>query len=346
MKKSLLLILMVLFLLSFSGVAIAEEMFNPNLDFEFNEDFTKIKIGEKTYDNLMILMYYADSNELYLENLFTSYLVIPSEGVKSPEEFVEGIKYSMRYLVSTELKEGYDKLDAQIVLVNYKPWLETEYSDDYFDWFKTFNRPDLEANIPKIKSGEWLVSLEEIKDFPIVVREYDLARNDEEFKKASTEYIKLEGANVYNLREVIKNFSLNNFNELKKEDNKEKTSKTSQIILQLNNKEIKIGENTYRLDVAPYNSSGITLIPLRGVLESLNANVEWLETQEIKIKDELNEIVLKINSKTAIVNGEMVNLSEPVSIMNGRTFIPLRFVSENLGYNVEWIPETKNIIIN
>ena len=339
LRKTLVLILTILFLLSFTGGVMAKEPVNPNLKFEFNNDLTKVTINGVTCDNIMYVKYFPyDSNKLYLENIFTNILVIPFEANRNPVKSLEGYRESLHNKVSVELRPGQEQLELQLVLVNYKPWLETEFSERYFDKIKTFNRPDIEANITKIKNGELISSLEDVKDLPIMVREYDLARNMEEFKKASSEWITLEGANVYNLQEYIKNFSLSG----EKEENI-----VPQIILQLDNKEIKVGEKTSELDVAPYNPSGTTLIPVRGVLEALNATVEWLpDNQQVKINDNTNEIVLTINSPTALVNGKTVNLLEPATILDDRTFLPLRFVSENLGYNVQWLPETKQIIIN
>ena len=341
LRKAFVLVLTVLFLLSFTGGAIAREPFNPNLQFELNDDLTKVTINGITYDNIVTLHYFADLDKLILEHGLSTYLIIPSEGVKPPEKFFEYWAKDLRRSVEGVAFADIDtpKLESQIVFVNYKPWLESEISKYYFESNTYEADPEIMRNLERVRSGELLVSLEEVKDYPIIVREYELARNMEEFKKASSEYITLEGANVYNLQEYIKNFSLSG--------EKQEENVVPQIILQLDNKEIKVGEKTSELDVAPYNPSGTTLIPVRGVLEVLKATVEWLpDNQQVKINDNTNEIVLTINSTTALVNGKTVNLLEPATIINGRTFIPLRFISENLGYNVQWLPETKQIIIN
>jgi len=105
-------------------------------------------------------------------------------------------------------------------------------------------------------------------------------------------------------------------------------------------------KSSKELDVAPVNPSGTTLVPLRGILEALGAEVVWHgETQQIDINKADLEVTLTIGAQKAIVNGIEVELSEPAQIVNSRTLIPLRFVSESLGYKVDWNGETQEIDI-
>ena len=53
------------------------------------------------------------------------------------------------------------------------------------------------------------------------------------------------------------------------------------------------------------------------------------------------QILLKIGSKTAYVDGQAVTLDVPPKIENGRTLLPVRFVTENVGYIVNWQPQTR-----
>jgi hypothetical protein len=52
-----------------------------------------------------------------------------------------------------------------------------------------------------------------------------------------------------------------------------------------------------------------------------------------------------LGSNIAIVNNKKVVLDVPPEIKNGRTFVPIRFVSENLGAQVEWEASTQTITI-
>ena len=107
-----------------------------------------------------------------------------------------------------------------------------------------------------------------------------------------------------------------------------------------------------QIDVATYIVNGSTLIPLRGLLEEMGASVSWDgETQTVTVEKGTTKLELQIWSKMVYaetpaygrVRHTMLNF--PV-IKDSRTFIPVRFVSEMLGYNVSWDGETKTITIN
>ncbi|AOT70147.1 stalk domain-containing protein [Geosporobacter ferrireducens] len=99
-------------------------------------------------------------------------------------------------------------------------------------------------------------------------------------------------------------------------------------------------------DVMPQIENGRTLIPMRGVFETLGAEVQWDETTKtVKGKKENTEIALTIGSYFASQNNEKVQLEVQPKIVDGRTMIPLRFVSEALGAEVQWDQDTKKINI-
>ncbi len=101
------------------------------------------------------------------------------------------------------------------------------------------------------------------------------------------------------------------------------------------------------LDVPPIIESGRTLVPVRGVFESINADVEWLpESQKVKISKGGSIITLNINSNVAYINQESVKLDVPARIVDGRTLVPIRFISEGIGASVGWDDTTRTVIIN
>lgn len=96
-------------------------------------------------------------------------------------------------------------------------------------------------------------------------------------------------------------------------------------------------------DVPPILYDSRTLVPVRFVANYLNADISWnQEKYEATIKTQEKEIILKINSSDVIINGEVTKLpyNVPAKLINDRTMVPLRFVSETLGFDVGWIPET------
>jgi hypothetical protein len=90
-------------------------------------------------------------------------------------------------------------------------------------------------------------------------------------------------------------------------------------------------------DIPPIIEDGRTLVPLRAIFESLDAEVGWdpIERKVTANKGETT-IILYIGNKLASVNGLSVTLDVPPKIMNERTLVPLRFVSESFGADVGW----------
>lgn len=107
-----------------------------------------------------------------------------------------------------------------------------------------------------------------------------------------------------------------------------------------------------QLDVDPFIENDRTLIPVRGVMEGLGANVGWNAKERIVTVDkEEISIKLVIGSDIATVTREggkeeKVQLDVPAKIVNDRTFIPGRFVTETVGAQVDWEPKLRAMIIN
>ena len=100
-------------------------------------------------------------------------------------------------------------------------------------------------------------------------------------------------------------------------------------------------------DVSPYIQNERTMVPIRFISETLGYKVTWdNDKREVGVKGKDTEILLKVDSKNALVNGKEVKLDAPASIKKDRTFVPLRFVAENLKAEVKWDKENFKVIIN
>ncbi|MCD9023480.1 copper amine oxidase N-terminal domain-containing protein [Cohnella silvisoli] len=89
-----------------------------------------------------------------------------------------------------------------------------------------------------------------------------------------------------------------------------------------------------------------TLVPVRFVAQSLGAQVGWeSKTQAVPITRDAQSITLKINENVVQVDGKAVTLDTKAILSGGRTFVPLRFVSEVLGATVKWDAPTGTVFI-
>ncbi len=103
-------------------------------------------------------------------------------------------------------------------------------------------------------------------------------------------------------------------------------------------------------DATPYIKEGRTLVPIRHLAEAVGFKADWdfsdpankmvfifTADQDPEKDKEHPFILLIIGQPTAMVSGNLVALDVAPEILNGRTMVPLRFVVETLGYQVEWL---------
>ncbi|WP_338553534.1 CotH kinase family protein [Paenibacillus sp. KS-LC4] len=96
----------------------------------------------------------------------------------------------------------------------------------------------------------------------------------------------------------------------------------------------------------PVNQSGRVLVPLRGIFEAFGAEVKWdAATKKITAVKDDRTVTLTIGSTTAYVNGTAVTLDVPASVVNGRTLVPVRFISEGLDMDAAWDAATATVRI-
>jgi hypothetical protein len=109
---------------------------------------------------------------------------------------------------------------------------------------------------------------------------------------------------------------------------------------------IVLNGNILKTDVSPQVVNGRTLVPVRVISEALGMNVDWNNgSQTVMINKDQTHIQLMINNSRALVNDKMVTLDQPPIVIDGRTLVPLRFISENLGINVGWEPLSQTVLI-
>lgn len=99
-------------------------------------------------------------------------------------------------------------------------------------------------------------------------------------------------------------------------------------------------------DQQPVMIKGRVMLPLRAIFERLDAEVKWDQKTQtvIAVKDE-TKITLPLRAKQAKINNQLIALDVPAQNLKGRTMVPVRFVSEALGYEVKWNSQVKRVTI-
>jgi len=111
-----------------------------------------------------------------------------------------------------------------------------------------------------------------------------------------------------------------------------------------------IDGSPYTLDAPPYvdRQSQRTMAPVRFISEALGAEVKWdSTTRQVTVEDSGSRvIVLTLDSSKALVDGtERTMDCAPELLPPGRVFVPLRFVSETLGAQVDYDSATGQITL-
>jgi len=114
----------------------------------------------------------------------------------------------------------------------------------------------------------------------------------------------------------------------------------SDITVKLNGKEI------YFEDQQAEIVEGRTLVPLRGVFDSMGFDVEWdASTRSAEISNSLNDITMTENINRIVANTRTIDIDVAPQILNGRLMIPLRAVAESVDADVEWDGNSRTVSI-
>ena len=111
------------------------------------------------------------------------------------------------------------------------------------------------------------------------------------------------------------------------------------ITMQIGNTDVTVNEDVIKNDVAPVIRNDRTLVPIRIATETLGGKVDW--------NDATKEVTLNIDGKEIKMTIGVILEKYGVApeIINDRTYVPIRFVAEELGAEVQWNEETKTVTI-
>ena len=130
----------------------------------------------------------------------------------------------------------------------------------------------------------------------------------------------------------------------------ENTTTDNEIVLQIDNPLMSHNGTSLEVDegkgTAPVIIDNRTMIPIRAVVEKMGGSIGW-EGSEKKVTVQHGDttIDLWIGNTKVRVNGSDSTMDTAPVISNNRTLLPVRFITENLGAEVQWIGDTRQIVI-
>ncbi len=210
--------------------------------------------------------------------------------------------------------------------------------DSWIPILDLFN-PFLNGDVIPSDSAQWAQSADTDE---LVENDIIEERNIPKYKELA-EKILLNPVKTYAVTDMT---GINNWDFSKIEVTSATTSNNTPA--KTNNDDIKVILNDNKLNFAqsPVIEKGTTLVPMRAIFEAMGASVEWDgATQTVTSVKSDTTISLTLNKETATVNGKDISLAVPAKLINGNTMVPLRFVGESLGAEVNWDGESKTITI-
>ncbi|PHV72288.1 hypothetical protein CS063_02090 [Sporanaerobium hydrogeniformans] len=124
-------------------------------------------------------------------------------------------------------------------------------------------------------------------------------------------------------------------------DGKTHTYQLDPIKLYVNKNEVKTTL------MPPVQIEERVLVPVREVFEPMGAQVEWDgKAQKVWIMYEEDVLALEVNQKVATVNDQPLEMDVPAKIINDKLMVPVRFISEAMGFEVSWVQASRSVYID
>lgn len=122
------------------------------------------------------------------------------------------------------------------------------------------------------------------------------------------------------------------------------------LSLQLDNPLMNLNGELSEIDpgrgTVPVIISSRTMVPIRAIVESMDGDIAWNGVErKVTISARGNTLELWIGSNDIRVNGVIQRMDVAPVIQNDRTYLPIRFVTENLDAKVDWINSTREAVI-
>ena len=109
---------------------------------------------------------------------------------------------------------------------------------------------------------------------------------------------------------------------------------------------VYVNDTKISFDVSPIFVKSRTMVPIRGVFEALGAKVDWDNYTQTVTITRGTEVRVQPGNRVAMVDNSPYIMDVPAVGIDGRILVPVRFIGEAIGANVDWVNKTKTVFIN
>jgi len=147
------------------------------------------------------------------------------------------------------------------------------------------------------------------------------------------------------LGDVIERYNIKTGNDITKSENQKNF-----IVLQIDNPNMSVNGIAQEIDqgrgTTPIVVSSRSMVPIRAIVEAMGGTISWDNlSQQITLIANGNTVNMWIGKKEITVNGVPREMDVAPAVQNGRTYVPLRFATENFNAEIEWINSTREAVI-
>jgi hypothetical protein len=108
-----------------------------------------------------------------------------------------------------------------------------------------------------------------------------------------------------------------------------------------------VGGRSLTMDAAPFIANERALVPTRYLADALGAQTSWdAKTQTVTITKGGTTVELTVGNMAITTNGQTSQMDIAPIIVNGRTYLPARYVAEAFGCNVSWNAVAQKVTVS
>ncbi len=229
-------------------------------------------------------------------------------------------------------------LDEKVDLANNEIWKET-----FPNLYKLMELPDSQKQLPEgniftnnLTLNTTLLTGVVAKNYSDVSKNYTISSSDGFVDFANKNFTLKEDSPIFTRHPEFKPLP---FTRMGRIDNLADARIEDAVIIRLGSPYSLVDGTKKQIDdslsVRPFAENGRTYVPLRFLAESLGASVDYNDG-EITISSAEVNLKMRIDSLDATKNGTPITMENGVKVIDGRTLVPLREVSELLDKSVYW----------